>query len=358
MAKCTPRIVLKNRYNSDPIFRVVTIFMIHVLEVAPGEYELDWQGVFQQRPVTVTAANHPGSSQGVQLGANQVASGRFSGLQPGRRYYFQFDDNDGSIAIAAQRGIPVEGSVNFRDFGGYRTMDGRVTKWGRFFRSGHLSEISNAEQKYLAQLDINTVCDFRRQAEMESERSLLPGDPTIHQVEIVPGARDPNHIHQLLATATTPKDVFNEMVEIMRILITEAAPHYRRLFEIMLGHEQGALLINCSAGKERTGVGAALVLMALGIPRDVIEQEFMLSKEYYPVHREIPRVLEKYNVALPGEDGVKLVMPLLETHSAYIRVVFEEIDKGFDSDQEFIKATYGLTDNDLATLREKYTEKF
>ncbi|MGR8950293.1 MAG: tyrosine-protein phosphatase [Gammaproteobacteria bacterium] len=354
---------LDRHYLEEPLqYRIFQLtlqhyFMIDVREISAGEYEIDWREAFQRRPVKISANTKPESRPSSQLAENQVEVGKFTGLQPGARYYFHIEDESGARAIAAQRGLPLEGAVNFRDFGGYRTADGRVTRWGKFFRSGHLSNLSAADQDYLAQLNITTVCDFRRQLEIDNEPSLIPGDPSFHHVEIVPGARDPKHIHQLFAAARKPDDVFNEMIEIMRILVTDAAPHYRRLFEIMMAHEDGAFLMNCSAGKERTGVGAALVLMALGVPREIIEYEFMLSERYYPVEREVPRVIEKYDVALPGEAGEKLVMPLLETHKEYIRVVFEEIDKRFESDEQFIKSTYDLTSDDLAVLRDKYTEQ-
>ena len=67
--------------------------MIHVLETTPGEYELDWQGVFRRRPVTVVVDSDPLFTNAVQIGTQQIASGRYSGLAPGRRYYFKLNDD-------------------------------------------------------------------------------------------------------------------------------------------------------------------------------------------------------------------------------------------------------------------------
>lgn len=329
--------------------------MIQVTETAPGRYEIDWQDELAAEPVAIYAASNPDTDNFQLVAEKQTGNGIFEGFSAGQRQYFRIEASDGQKRYAAQRDIPLEGAVNFRDFGGYPTRQGTYTKWGKFFRSGHLSRLSASDQQYLQQLGIKTVCDFRREIEIQAEQSLIPGEPLTHHVQITPGARDPNHIKHLFAGTDKPEDVFNAMLEIMQILIAEAAPQYKRLFEVMLAHEQGAFLMNCSAGKERTGVGAALVLMALGVPREIIAYDFMLSGRYYPVESEVPRVIEKYDVALSGEAGVRLVMPLLETHHAYIQTVFDEIDKQADSDEAFIKQTYGLTDTDLRALREKYT---
>ena len=331
--------------------------MIQVTETASGTYEIDWSDEFATQPVTVSVATDPNAATYDVIAVDQTRRGVYTGLRADTRHYFLIDNGQGRRVYAAQRNISLEGAVNFRDFGGYLTTDSRATKWGRFFRSGHLSRLTEQDQSYLRQLDISTVCDFRRDVEIQNEKSLIPGMPATHHVPITPGARDPDHIKHLFAGTDRPQDVFDAMAEIMRILITEAAPQYKRLFEVMLEHEDGGFLMNCSAGKERTGVGSALVLMALGVPRKTIEYDFMLSGTYYPVTSEVPRVIEKYDVELPGEAGVRLVMPLLETHQAYIQIVFDEIDKLAGSDEEFIKGTYGLTDADLTTLRAKYTSE-
>ncbi len=328
--------------------------MIDVQEKSPGEYQLSWESEFGEHSISVSASTNPLSTAEKLLSKQAIGCADFSGLSSGRRHYFRLEDQNGRQRIAATRNLPLGGAVNFRDLGGYEIADGRYTKWGAIFRSGHLSELSRADQDYLSNLDIRTVCDFRREIEIKNEASLIPGSPRIHNVEIIPGARDPNHIQQLFAGTEEPEDVVDAMIEIMRTLITDAAPQYKKLFELLLEHNTGAFLMNCSAGKERTGVGVALVLMALGASRDTIKYDFMLSGKYYPIEREVPRVFEKYDVKLRGDAGRRLVMPLLEARDAYIQVVFDEIDKRYYSDEAFIREVIGLGDRELKHLRESY----
>ena len=328
--------------------------MIDVQEKSPGDYYLNWEPVFGERSISVSASTNPAPDAEKLLSKQAISHADFSGLSSGRRHYFHLEDTHGNQRTAATRNIALGGAVNFRDLGGYEIAGGRYTKWGAIFRSGHLSKLSRADQDYLSNLGIRTVCDFRREIEIKNEASLIPGSPQIHNVEIIPGARDPNHIQQLFAGTEEPEDVVDAMIEIMRTLITEAAPQYKKLFELLLEHNAGAFLMNCSAGKERTGVAVALVLMALGASRDTIRYDFMLSGKYYPIEKEVPRVFEKYDVKLRGDAGRRLVMPLLEARDAYIQVVFDEIDKRHHSDEAFIREVIGLGDGELRQLRERY----
>lgn len=329
--------------------------MIEVLEKSPGHYQLHWESEFEQRPVRVSAGASP-AGQAEILSQETVSQAEYSGLPTDRRYYFHLEDKHGTQRTAATRNVSLGGAVNFRDLGGYEIADGRLTKWGILFRSGHLSKLSAEDQRYLSHLDIRTVCDFRREIEIQNEASLIPGSPIIHNVPIIPGARDPNHIQQLFEGTEKPEDVVEAMIEIMRTLITEAAPQYKQLFDLLLAHDGGTFLMNCSAGKERTGVGVALVLMALGASRETIKYDFMLSGKYYPIESEVPRVFEKYEVKLRGDAGKRLVMPLLEARDAYIQVVFDEIDKKYHSDEAFIREVFNLGDGELKQLRERYSE--
>lgn len=329
--------------------------MIAVTETSPGSYQLDWRAVFADQPVSIYSSCDPDGDDWQIIDENASETGQYSGFDADKRYFFRIENQPGEQCLAAQRDVPLEGAVNFRDLGGYPTILKSHTRWGRIYRSGHMARLTVNDHKYLENIGIRTICDFRREIEIQNEGSSLPTPGTTYNVQIVPGARDPNHIQHLFAGTQEPQDVLEAMIEIMRILIAEAAPQYKRLFELLLAHENGAFLMNCSAGKERTGVGSALVLMALGVPREQIKYDFMLSGKYFPIQSEIPRVIEKYSVELPGEAGVRLVMPLLEAHEAYIDAVFDEIDKNFTSDEAFIRETYSLGDNELKLLRAKFT---
>ena len=326
------------------------------VEVTGDGYRIRWHGCFHDQPVTVYAGSSPaGIDLTTPLVDNAHGQADIPRLESGVRHYFRLQPPAGNGITVAERALPLAGGINFRDLGGYETRDGRRVDWGRLFRSGHLSRLTEDDKRYLGSLDIQTVCDFRTGAELEQENAVLPNDPVVEILAVPPGVRDRFFFHRLFASTTDPQAVVAAMHEVMQSLIVDAAPRYARLFEILLTQRGGKVLINCSAGKERTSVGAALLLIALNVPRETIFYDFMLSKTYFPAASELDRVFEKYAVKATGEAASRLVMPLLETRASYLESAFAIIDEKFGSGEEFLRQACALGDAELARLRDEFT---
>lgn len=277
-------------------------------------------------------------------------------LSPGDRWYFHLQPRTGGGLIAAQRDVPLEGGTNFRDLGGYCCDDGRRVHWGCLFRSGHLSHLTEAGKTAYAALDIRTICDFRLEEERQNENATLPNHPRIETLSIPPGINDSYYLHRLFASSENPLLIVDAVHEMLRSFVQDCAPRYAHLFEILLSAPKGGILLNCSAGKERTGVGAIVLLLALGVPRPTVRHDFMLSARYFPVAAEIDRVIRKYSVKHPDRDlAVSMIMPLLETRESYIDTVFAAIDSEYGSDAAYLQRALGLDERKLARLRDLYT---
>ena len=329
---------------------------IEVARAADGSYLLDWGQAFGDEPVAVRVAAPAADAARAAVVARATAPARVPVADDARRHYFHLTPAAGPALLVAERAVPLEGAVNFRDLGGYRCADGRRVRWGRLFRSGHTANYTAADQALFRELDIRTVCDFRLAEERATESSELPGPPVLHVLGIAPGIGDQHYFHRLFARSDDPRELMDAMEAMLISLVRQVAPRYGRLFEVLLDAPDGALLINCSAGKERTGVGAALVLAALGVPRATILYEFMLSRRYFPAEAEVPRVLEKYGVTHRGAAGRALVMPLLETHARFLEAAFAAIDADFGSSEAFLEHHYGLDAARRARLQDLYTE--
>jgi len=321
-----------------------------------GNYEIAWTRKFSAKPVDIYVGRSPGAiNREDPRVSGATGAARISGLAPNLRHYFYLLPAGGDGVTAAQRDVPFEGGVNFRDLGGYAAPGGRHVKWGRLYRSGHLSNLTTADQACFESLDIHTVCDFRLSEERANESIALPNDPRIEILEIPPGVKDRFFFHRVFQESSDPDDVVQAVHDVVRSMVDESAGHYRRLFEVLLESGDHNILINCSAGKERTGVGSALILIALGVPRETIYYDFMLSQRYFPTEKEIPRVLEKYEVGTSGEQAVQLVMPLLETRESYLRAAFDFIDENFGGGIEFLHENYGIKTAELQYLRDRFT---
>ena len=335
----------------------MTIDCICAIEIEPtalGAYRLRWDEAFTSTPVDIYAGTTPDTialGDPVVTAADSGVAVRVSGPRP----YFLLRAHAGGEVIAAQRNVPLAGSINFRDLGGYANADGRRVRWGRLFRSGHMANLTAQAKTDLSALGIQTVCDFRMAEERETEVAALPNDPRIEILGIPPGIGDRFFFHRLFDSTDDPAKVVEAMHDMLRALVVTAAPRYARLFELLLERPSGAVLINCSAGKERTGLASVLLLSALGVPRATIAYDFMLSQRYFPAESEIPRVLQKYAVRATGDTARNLIAPLLETRASYLQSAFAAIDELYGSTAGMLQQLYGLGSRECARLREYFT---
>lgn len=185
------------------------------------------------------------------------------------------------VAVPHQRVVALEGGRNFRDLGGYRAAGGHTVKWGLLYRSGSMTGLTAGDYATLEKRGIRVVCDLRDSRERAAEPVNWPGEP---------GREAPRVLfddYQLDQSALMPKGPPGEWTaDAARASFAASYPRilaqfngqYRRMFaELLAGH--APLAFNCSAGKDRTGIGAALLLTALGVPRETVIADYLLSNQ-------------------------------------------------------------------------------
>ena len=178
-----------------------------------------------------------------------------------------------------QRVLPLQGATNFRDLGGYPGQDGRPVRWRRLFRSDHLAGLTEADKSLLAGLGLAKAFDFRGQAERAAVAYELPG-VTQHSLAIEPTVVQRMQDLMSSGQALTPERAAELMTELYRALVNDQAHRFAELFEHLLATD-APVVFHCTAGKDRTGFAAALVLLALGVPRSVVEQDYLLTNRVF-----------------------------------------------------------------------------
>ena len=181
--------------------------------------------------------------------------------------------------ILTERHLPMEGGYNFRDLGGFRTKEGRYTKWGKLFRADELSNLSGSDLKYLTSIPIASVIDFRAQAEARRSPDKLP--PTVqftYPIAITPGNLSTEGIQANLLKA----NIDSHMKHMNRLLVSDPAcvRAFRIFFAIVQNNLSAPLIFHCSAGKGRAGMAAALVLFSLGVDEETVMEDYLTSKIY------------------------------------------------------------------------------
>jgi protein-tyrosine phosphatase len=177
------------------------------------------------------------------------------------------------------RALALEGLTNFRDLGGYPGLQGRPVKWRRLFRSDQLGALTPADQQRLAELGIARAVDFRGMHERAAQPYTLPG-VTQYALHVEPMVVQ--RVQELLqkGSAPTPAETVRLMQDTYRAFVHDNAPRFAELLQLLLASD-APLVFHCTAGKDRTGFAAALILLALGVPRDVVMQDYLLTNALY-----------------------------------------------------------------------------
>lgn len=193
-------------------------------------------------------------------------------LSQSMRHYVHLHHGD-HIETFSDRIVPLEGGINFRDLGGYRNPQGQMVRWGTLYRSGKLSGLTSRDQAYIRQLGIQVVCDLRSAHELQTDPTPPDLAPSLAHLPL-----------KLRETSSVPGHLDQETAQALLRESYEAFPtsleSYTAFFRTLLNNESGAVLFHCTAGKDRTGVTAALLLWALDIPWDIIVEDFLISNQF------------------------------------------------------------------------------
>jgi protein-tyrosine phosphatase len=204
-------------------------------------------------------------------------------------------------------------------------------------------------------LGVRTVIDFRSTSERAAEPVLWPAakaptvlveDYKLDNAAIMKAFANPNY---------TADDLRAAMTTMYQEFPFQFAGQYRRLFEKLVAGD-APLAFNCSAGKDRTGVAAALLLTVLGASRETVVSDYLLSNEYYRPAAPRPGASANSPMAALAAMPADRMKPLQRVERQYIEAAFGAIDKRPGGMDAFISEQLGLTKHDVAALRKRYLQ--
>src|SRR4051794_21578318 len=176
------------------------------------------------------------------------------------------------------RHLALQGASNFRDLGGYPTIDGRTTRWRHIFRSNHLGQLTAADIEIVRALGVRSAFDLRGLEERTAGVCVV-NEITVRSLPIEPTVVAALRAELARGTLTAPV-----ALEIMRDSYRNYVRHNTHSFRALFGHlleDRAPLVIHCTAGKDRTGFASALILHALGVADDVIAEDYLLTNQFY-----------------------------------------------------------------------------
>ncbi len=180
-----------------------------------------------------------------------------------------------------ERRIAMEGAVNLRDLGGYPAGPGRRTAWRRVLRSDSLADLTDADRGRLAALGLHGLVDFRLPSERRARQNRLPAG---HGLRVLEPGFLPRGTEAMLEAIRDgrlgPEDIRRAVLGHYRLFAEEHLAAYVPAFRLILEAEGRPVLLHCTSGKDRTGFGAALVLLAAGVPEPVAVEDYALTDRY------------------------------------------------------------------------------
>jgi protein-tyrosine phosphatase len=240
-----------------------------------------------------------------------------------------------------ERLIALEGAVNFRDLGGYATLDGRRTRWRVLFRADGLSELSQTDFSVMRDLGIRTVVDLRSGHEVEQSRFDVEAHPVdFHHFPFINQLPD---VEQWDRRPGLLGAQYKEMLD-------DAAPQIIGALEVLTAADSRPAVFHCTAGKDRTGLLSALVLSLLGVPEETVVADYALSGE------AMERLRAKLIVKYPdSKDTISDIDEVFSANPANMVELFAYLRERYGSVTEYAGAV-GVPDAVVARLREELLE--
>lgn len=272
-----------------------------------------------------------------------------------RPYVLLRDRSDGKTLRVAERALPLEQGSNFRDLGGYGSADGRHVRWGRIFRSGGTPLLTDADLARIDALGLRRMIDLRS----SEERALAPTRITGVEYTAI------GYSMAAMSGGAISSGGLTDIGRVYRGFPAMFAPQSRLIFRSLL-QDDGAIAYNCAAGQDRTGFVTAVILSALGVPRDVIFQDYHLSTAYRRPQFEMPKIDTRAQADNPvamffakyqEDPSYATPKPLYTPEGkAMLEFAFEEMDARWGSVDGYLAQEIGLTTADLEKLRSLYLE--
>jgi protein-tyrosine phosphatase len=331
------------------------IFDASVERIAKDAVRISWKTRRQNPAVSIYQGDCPQTIQRKQpiFKIDGETAAEIKHLNPARPCYFEILAEDGAGIVIGERRLPLQGAVNFRDLGGYRTIDGRCVKWGKIFRSDHLSGLTDRDLVFLQHLKIRCVCDFRTLTEARKRPDRFPEDRSgkyIH-LPIDHLKFDPTALFKKLKKGDTSWLTREFLVEGYILNIEGSAAVWGEVFRRLVEPDSMPLVFHCTGGKDRTGICAALILLTLGVSEKQVVYDHGLSNIFIAdVANKIYSQFETLGI------NRRRIAPYFSAPRYCIEALLAHLRKKYGSAANYLKSKAGVTEALLRRIREELLE--
>lgn len=275
---------------------------------------------------------------------------------PALRHYFAIRSTGEELRLAT-RNVPLSGVSNFRDLGGYPVGARRRTRWGCLYRSSDFHDLSDGDRLVLQDLGLKQVIDFRSGDESGRRPNQFGSQLEIKAIAIPIDPGSGAGFRSMWAEGTTsPGFMIEAMSTMNRILVRDHCADYRQMFDLLLECDGAPTAINCASGKDRTGVGSALILLSLGVDRDTVMRDYLLTNVYLQIEDRVKEGLANMARYTSRKIDPAVITPMYDARRPFLTAALDEIDLLHGGSEGYLRDALGFDDARFERMRELYLE--
>ncbi|TFK55095.1 hypothetical protein OE88DRAFT_1694392 [Heliocybe sulcata] len=249
--------------------------------------------------------------------------------------------------------VEVDGIVNIRDFGGHPTSDRSARVRSCYlFRSGEPTKITESGKDKLKSLGVRKVFDFRSELEIAKYKAATPA---VDGVEFVRAPVSDDDAYDPVGLAARVKrfqaDDLTAFAALYTGIFESGGPAYEKVLLHLRDHPEEPCLVHCTAGKDRTGVFAAILLKLLGVDDETIVNDYALTTiGLYPA---LPMLIARFQKEEMFRDNMDAMLKMASARPETIRAVLDRVLKDkYGGAENYLKTHTSLTDQDIARIRQ------
>ncbi|MCO8292041.1 tyrosine-protein phosphatase [Tetragenococcus halophilus] len=274
--------------------------------------------------------------------------------------------------ITAERTLPIEGMNNFRDMGGYETDSGKTVQWGKLYRSDHIHNATDKGIAYLQTLGIHTIIDYRSNVETQKypnkqisdQVTTYQMDPSAHAAELAAQFQsskeeeDANLINEIIEQKEkgTLVDHSDVVLTQYHTFVTkkESQEAFSKMLQIVADPNAPAVVQHCRGGKDRTGFGSMLVLGTLGVKKEDLVEDYLLTAKNRIERNRIK--MEGYKKLTSDPVVLNQLYSFIDTKPEFIEESIDTINNRYGSIENYVKKELKLTEQMVQQMKTMYLE--
>lgn len=333
-----------------------TVKIASVVEKEPeGDLLLKWEVSPDREGVIDIYSSQTDSTLDsfTQLASANVADQvmRINSTDTGLRVFFILRTAGVHSGVVANRVIDMDNIKNFRDIGGYFTVDNYQVRWGEMYRSADLSSATLRDQDKIRRLNIKTVVDFR--SEKTAKRYPILLHPSINKVSLPLGPMDATKLDEQVSKGDFDRsDAIRYVQDSYVDILENHKEQFSELFDLLANDSSYPVLLAGSLGKDGVGLVSYLILHVLGVSPVVLEQDYMLSNQLIDPAKE---KIDATNLSEPMQEAVTA---MLSVNRAYLNYAIDHINKTYGSVDGYLEKELQVTSDKRELLRKHLLYSF